>query len=451
VSDDGKKVEADKGFAGLTSLLSDVEVSADVKHSPLSGRGEVPHSAASTATADTKPESSRQQSSSRGDESKSAYQSPPQAEGAGSGGKWILGLGVVALVVWGISQTGNNKTQTSSPGYSTTTTTPSTSAGSQPSYAPSLPSPAPLLAEEMPNAGSGNVLGADQIRYCLAEDIRLASAKQAVNEYTNSDVDRFNSMVADYNSRCSNDRYRRGALESVRSEVERFRTQLEAEGRGRFSRGAAAPLTPDFPQSAVPQTPALKDQSVQRQTEPDLSDLTSDEQQSIEMACLEPKVNAGPKAYDACVKKHLRSLKGNSRHPDLSRLSSDEQQSIEMACLSDKVNNGPAAYNRCVQGHVNSLGAESRRPDISQLSSDEQQSIEMACLSQKVNSGPAAYNKCIGRHLASLGGVSHTPDQSRLTSSEQQSIDMACLEQKVNSGPAAYNRCLERQIARLKR
>lgn len=448
MSEDKQTGEANKGFAGLTSLLSDVDASADTKQKPASGRAEEPFAAKVTGLADARPQGLTQQSSSPGEKQKATNQIPPQVSDTGTGGKWLLGLGVAALVILGISQMGNKGTHSSGTGYSTPTSTASTSIGSQPSYAPS---PAPGLVEEMPNTGNGNLLGAGQIRYCLAEDIRLSTAKQSVNEYINSDVDRFNSMVADYNSRCSNFRYRKGALESVRSEVERFRTQLEAEGRGRFNRGATAPLTPDVPLSAAPQTLAPKDQPTQRQSEPGLSDLTSDEQQSIEMACLEPKVNAGPKAYDACVKKHLRSLKGNNRSPDISRLSSDEQQSIEMACLSDKVNNGPAAYNRCVQGHVNSLGAESRRPDISQLSSDEQQSIEMACLSQKVNSGPAAYNKCIARHLASLGGVSHAPDQSRLTSSEQQSIEMACLEQKVNSGPAAYNRCLERQIARLKR
>lgn len=451
MSEDKQTGETNKGFAGLTSLLSDVDASADTKQKPASGRAEEPLAAKATGLADARPQGLTQQSSSPGKKQTATNQIPPHVSATGTGGKWILGLGVAALVILGISQMGNKGTQTSGTGYATPSSTASTGTSSQPSYAPSVPSPAPGLAEEMPSTGSGNLLGAGQIRYCLAEDIRLATAKQAVNEYINSDVDRFNSMVADYNSRCSNFRYRKGTLESVRSEVERFRTQLEVEGRGRFSRGATTPITPDVPLSAVPQTPAPKDQSAQRQSEPDLSDLTSDEQQSIEMACLVPKVNAGPKAYDACVKKHLRSLKGHNRSPDLSRLSSDEQQSIEMACLGDKVNNGPAAYNRCVQGHVNSLGAESRRPDISQLSSDEQQSIEMACLSQKVNSGPAAYNKCIGRHLTSLGGVSHTPDKSRLTSSEQQSIEMVCLEQKVNSGPAAYNRCLERQIARLKR
>jgi peptidoglycan hydrolase-like protein with peptidoglycan-binding domain len=70
----------------------------------------------------------------------------------------------------------------------------------------------------------------------VAEDIRMDGAKSAVDNSNNSDVDRFNAMVADYNSRCSSFRYRRGSLESVRRDIEPYRSQLQAEGRSRFAR-----------------------------------------------------------------------------------------------------------------------------------------------------------------------------------------------------------------------
>jgi hypothetical protein len=41
----------------------------------------------------------------------------------------------------------------------------------------------------------------------LAEDIRMDGAKSALNNYIDADVDRFNAMVADYNSRCSSFKY----------------------------------------------------------------------------------------------------------------------------------------------------------------------------------------------------------------------------------------------------
>ena len=41
----------------------------------------------------------------------------------------------------------------------------------------------------------------------MAEDIRIDGAKSALNNYVDADVDRFNAMVGDYNSRCSSFKY----------------------------------------------------------------------------------------------------------------------------------------------------------------------------------------------------------------------------------------------------
>jgi hypothetical protein len=93
-----------------------------------------------------------------------------------------------------------------------------------------------------------------------------------------------------------------------------------------------------------------------------------------------------------------------SSGPALPNLSIDERQSIEMACLNAKVLEGPAAYNRCLTSQLNALASSgSRNPDLSSLSTDERQSIEMACLNAKVLEGPAAYNRCLVNQLRSLG------------------------------------------------
>lgn len=87
----------------------------------------------------------------------------------------------------------------------------------------------------MPRVGKDLIFPVTHIKYCLAEEIRLGAAKLAVNSYSNSDVDRFNAMVTDYNSRCASFRYRGNALDSARKEVEPYRRALQAEGRGRFT------------------------------------------------------------------------------------------------------------------------------------------------------------------------------------------------------------------------
>jgi hypothetical protein len=84
----------------------------------------------------------------------------------------------------------------------------------------------------MPPVGQTTPFDAAQIRYCLAEDVRLEAARDIVN--SDPDVDRFNAMINDYNSRCSNYRYRAGLLESLKRELQTRTSDLRAEGIARF-------------------------------------------------------------------------------------------------------------------------------------------------------------------------------------------------------------------------
>jgi hypothetical protein len=88
--------------------------------------------------------------------------------------------------------------------------------------------------ESKPPAGDGNVLSASQIRYCLAEDVRIGAAQKVVDRYDDSQIEKFNNMVNDYNYRCSHFRYRDGTLQLVQSEIAARQSELEAEGAARF-------------------------------------------------------------------------------------------------------------------------------------------------------------------------------------------------------------------------
>jgi peptidoglycan hydrolase-like protein with peptidoglycan-binding domain len=238
-SEDDKNKNA-AGFAGLSSLVSDVEIGTDVPKSAsatsASAKQEVPDEEQKSAT--SAQQSSQTQSTAQ------PYQAPTQPSD-NSGWKWVLGIGAVIAVIW--MAAGSGSKNQASPSYS--------SSPSAPSYSPPAATPAApsRLSEELPPAGTNIVLSSAQLRYCLAEDIRLESAKAVVNNYIDAHVDRFNGMVSDYNNRCGQFRYRKGALESARSEVERYRADLQAEGRGRFSTGA--PAAPKLTPQAVKQTP----------------------------------------------------------------------------------------------------------------------------------------------------------------------------------------------------
>lgn len=490
-----------KGFAGLSSLVSDVDT-APAHPAPKT------ESAGST-TSTGRPASQAAQPQPQQPTQRQTYQEPPQPSSGSSGGKWLLGIAAVVGLLWLIGQ--SNK-PTSSP--ATAYSPPAQSAA--PSYSPPAQPQGPSVPQESkPPVGQDLVLSTAQIRYCLAEDIRMEGARAALNNYSDSDVDRFNAMVADYNSRCSSFKYQtnnrgRNDLNSAQRDIEPYRSQLQAEGRSRFTRtpstgslSAPAQARPaaDETVRAVQQklnelgysaglvdglmgrgtraaiiafqqdrglaATGAADQALllQLQQAPSRSSrpqpdsrpattsvqLSAAESASLEAACSTDKYVNGPAAYRACVERQKAALAAGVRRPNLSALSSAEQQSIEAACSTDKYINGPAAYNECLANQLAAMsGQGARRPDLSRLSSSERQSIEAACSTDKYVNGPAAYNRCLNNQLVALERQGGRPDLSRLSTTERNSIEAACSTDKYVNGPAAYNRCLSQQLARLR-
>jgi len=90
--------------------------------------------------------------------------------------------------------------------------------------------------EEHPPIGTGLVLQRDQVRYCIAEDVRIEAGRRVLDRKSSAAVRTFNEFIEDFNSRCSKFRYPEGVLDVVRQQVETVRDLLEAEGRARFAR-----------------------------------------------------------------------------------------------------------------------------------------------------------------------------------------------------------------------
>src|SRR5258708_37118966 len=61
-----------------------------------------------------------------------------------------------------------------------------------------------------------------------------------------------------------------------------------------------------------------------------------------------------------------RTQERSTRTPDLSQLTTEERQSIESACSGAKYVQGPAAYNQCLRSQPASLSQEPRKPDPNQ-------------------------------------------------------------------------------------
>lgn len=215
------------GFAGLATLVSDVQgVIRDAE------RGAAAHASTKAAAGASSERASATASASPA--TTAAPQQPPVSKTTFRWGRLAAVGGFIGFLIL-INQDSDDAESRSTTSYSTP----------DPSASTALPglSPAPdVLDERRPAAGGRErVLDMAEIRYCLAEEIRMTAAEAAVNSYNDAEVDRFNVYVDDYNSRCGQYRYRSGAVERARADVERYRASLQAEGRARFRTSGALP------------------------------------------------------------------------------------------------------------------------------------------------------------------------------------------------------------------
>lgn len=214
-----KKEAEVRGFAGLSSLASDM----DAIH--IRPKKPVRQNQTEEEPSKTRPASPAVQSP-QGPRSPQPYQAHSRSPSSTSGKIWVVGIAAVLGVVWIV----NVANQT--PSSSTTAYRPPAQS-TPPSYTAPLSEPVQPM-EDRPPVGQSLVLTTSQITYCLAEDIRLEGSRSVIDNYSDAQVNRFNVLVDDYNSRCGNFRYRSGALESARRAVDPFRSQLLADGRNRF-------------------------------------------------------------------------------------------------------------------------------------------------------------------------------------------------------------------------
>lgn len=216
-----------KGFSGFDDLVTDVSNDLEqAKQAPgvakVAPRQDTP-AAAQPQKKTTSQSTSSVPSSDAGRDASPVYHSSAGSSSGSSAGKWVIGI-IVAIIF--ISWINNSGKKTSTAYQQPPTYAPS----SDTVYTPSKPQ------EVIPPVGRNNVLSYDQIRYCLSEKVRINAVHNALNKYSSSDVNIYNNMVSDYNSRCSEFRYHRGALQSVQKDVDANRYALEQEGLSRVGR-----------------------------------------------------------------------------------------------------------------------------------------------------------------------------------------------------------------------
>ena len=413
-----------RGFAGLSSLMSDVDtlVGRPAKQEAAGG-GVSPGSERPIASASAQPEPQpvRQQ----------PYQAPARPPSGSSAGKWVLGIAAALAVLWFIGE-GKKSPPYTAPAYSPPApyTAPSYSA------APVQPQPPSRPEEARPPVGLDLVLSPAEIRYCLAEDIRMDGARSALDNYSDSDVGRFNAMVGDFNSRCGRFRYRRDEMESARREVESYRSELHAEGRSRFARSPSTGLLP-APAPRRP-APAATERGVQlKPTGPGYDSGFADGligrgTCGAVVVCQQERDEA---ARGAAGHARVRQLREAS--PGRGRESCAAKTAVhwapaaaalrEAACAADRYAKGLAACRASVERTKGAVPAGESGPDRNAVAAGEQQFAEAAYGSGKYGSGSAARSQCeANERPAMFGQVARPSALPRLSSTAMQSSEAAC-------------------------
>jgi Putative peptidoglycan binding domain len=130
----------------------------------------------------------------------------------------------------------NNRPFVAVPDVTASTMTASTGAAPTGSAPGAAPPPAPTTAapptageptEKLPPQGMGELLSEEEVRYCVFQGRRLGYLRNQV--IGDEAIQRFNTLVADFNSRCRNFRYDNNALQIATEQAGALETQLKAD------------------------------------------------------------------------------------------------------------------------------------------------------------------------------------------------------------------------------
>lgn len=151
---------------------------------------------------------------------------------------WLIGVFAVFVMLADLldnSQSGDTGTPASTPGK----TAPRTA----------MPQSVPSLEFRLPPVGTDHHLNVSEIRWCLREDIRIEAKRPLAT--TNSEIDRFNAMVEDYNRRCGSYTYYETALDRAKRDVESRRFAIVAGARSEITGSSTSVGEPQKAPSSI--------------------------------------------------------------------------------------------------------------------------------------------------------------------------------------------------------
>jgi hypothetical protein len=248
-----------KGFAGLDDMVSDV--SEDIGNTSKSETTKASEPASPpTPPTPTPPHTTPTPSS--GDS---------QSTGSGSTGigkvSWIVAGAIVCFIF--IINAAQDGKHAEVPALKTAALVPYEAAPQEAAPAHEAAAPAPVArapakpstwSMDKPPIGRNAVLNVGQIRYCLAEKLRMDAYEGVIDNTREEEINRFNVLVNDYNTRCGEFRYHLGDLERAQLEVDASRGSIIASAQREWIRNSVGikttptqPVRPVAPARMSPQ------------------------------------------------------------------------------------------------------------------------------------------------------------------------------------------------------
>lgn len=85
-----------------------------------------------------------------------------------------------------------------------------------------------------PTGGYYNILSLPEIRYCLAEKIKMQAINERIDNTSDEQIDKYNAMIQDMNSKCGQYQYHENDLTIATNEVEPRRDELTKKALKEF-------------------------------------------------------------------------------------------------------------------------------------------------------------------------------------------------------------------------
>jgi hypothetical protein len=147
--------------------------------------------------------------------------------------KIVLGL-IIVGVIWAIIANYSDEPPSGHAASRPAPSTPPHSVVSVTPPPPSAPEPAPTaptVSEVRPDTLYKLFLDANEIAYCLAEDLRISTVKPLINRRSDAEIAGFNDKAEDFNGRCGEFKYQKSDMNEAQAYLESHRSQIVREAR----------------------------------------------------------------------------------------------------------------------------------------------------------------------------------------------------------------------------